>query len=278
MSLHETKVLNAIRCSKSAVIISQNLSPFLLQTVDEDEEFFEAPGVYSLYMTQDLEVTYKTPKPSVCMTWNGNKLKTFDGVSYSHELVCSHTLVQDFVDGTFNIILRACPYGSTQPCPHALEVFIQSEQFTFENVAGRVTMFTTKKEIPIPVQMTGLKVTRSGMDVRIVLEQIPITITWDSKVMYFLFHSIYQSSASVLPFSPPSFLRFSVFHEENDSVEIEFPSLKLFSAQKFVQIDTSESIWNRTAGLCGTMDGVMSNDFMSKDGGYHKVSLEHSLK
>lgn len=62
---------------------------------------------------------------------------------------------------------------------------MQNEQFTFENIGGRVTMFTTKKEIPIPVQMTGLKVTRSGMDVRIVLEQIPITITWDSKVMYF---------------------------------------------------------------------------------------------
>ena len=153
--------------------------------MDEDEEFFQAPGVYSLYMIQDLEVTYRTPKPSLCMTWNGNKIKTFDGVTFSHELICSHTLVQDFTDGTFNIILRACPFESTQPCPHALEVFLQNEQFTFENSGGQVKMFTTKKEIPIPVQMTGLKVTRSGMDVRIVLEQIPITITWDSKVMYF---------------------------------------------------------------------------------------------
>lgn len=137
-------------------------------------------------MIQDLEVTYKTPKPSVCMTWNGNKIKTFDGVTYSHELICSHTMVQDIVDGTFSIILRSCPYESIQPCPHALEIFMQNEQFTFESDGGRVKMFTTKKEIPIPVAMTGLKVTRSGMDVRIVLEQIPITITWDSKVMYFL--------------------------------------------------------------------------------------------
>jgi von Willebrand factor len=98
---------------------------------------------------------------------------------------CSHTMVQDFIDGTFNIILRACPFESTQPCPHALEVFMQNEQFTFEWADGRVKMFTTKKEILIPAQMTGLKVTRSGMDVRIVLEQIPITIRWDSKVKYF---------------------------------------------------------------------------------------------
>lgn len=190
-------------------------------TIDEDEEFFEAPGVYSMYMIQDLEVTYKTPKPSVCMTWNGKKFKTFDGVAYSHELICSHTLVQDLVDGTFSVIVRACPYDSGNNCPYALEIFIQNEQFTFEKVDGIVKMFTTKKEIPIPVQMTGLKVTRSGTDLRIVLEQIPLVIVWDSN--------------------------------------------------KFVQIDATESLWNRTAGLCGTLDGIMSNDFASKDGSSYKV-------
>lgn len=156
-----------------------------LQWVDE-EEFFETPDVYQLYsLSQGAEVTYRTPKPSVCITWNGNKIKTFDGVTYNHELICSHVLVQDYKDGTFNVILRSCPYDSTQPCPHALEVFLQNEQFTFENVGGEVKMFTTKKEIPIPVQIAGLKVTRSGLDVRILLEAIPLTITWDTKVMYF---------------------------------------------------------------------------------------------
>lgn len=182
-----------------------------MQTVDEDEEFFEAPGVYSLYMIQDLEITYKTPKPSLCMTWNGNKIKTFDGVTYSHELICSHTMVQDITDGTFSVILRACPYGATQPCPHSLEVFLQNEQFTFENTGGQVKMFTTKKEIPIPVQhLTGLKVTRSGMDVRIVLEQIPITITWDSKVMYFSLLPFNLSKS--ICYSPSTIVLFSCFH------------------------------------------------------------------
>jgi len=167
---------------------------------EEDDEFFQVPGVYSMYMSQDLEVTYRTPKASVCMTWNGNKLKTFDGVSYNHDLICSHTLVQDRIDGSFNVILRACAHNSVQPCPHALEVFMQSEQFTFESVGGQVKMFTTKKEIPIPVKMPGLKVTRSGLDVRIVLESIPLTITWDSKVIYF--RSI--SAAKLRNFSFPT--------------------------------------------------------------------------
>lgn len=153
------------------------------QTIDEveDEEFFEAPGVFSLYIQQP-GIAYRTPKPSTCLTWNGNKIKTFDGVSYSHELACSHTMVQDTFDGSFSIILRACPADSVQPCPHALEIFSQSEQYTFENADGRVRMFTTKKEIPIPVQMAGLRVSVSGLDVRIMLDQIPITVTWDSQV------------------------------------------------------------------------------------------------
>lgn len=158
---------------------------FPSQWVDE-EEFFETPDVYQLYSFEEgAEVTYRTPKPSVCITWNGNKIKTFDGVTFSHELICSHVLVQDYKDGTFSVILRSCPYDSVQPCPHALEVFLQNEQFTFENVGGKVKMFTTRKEIPIPVQIAGLKVTRSGLDVRILLEAIPLTITWDTQVMYF---------------------------------------------------------------------------------------------
>lgn len=151
---------------------------------EEDEHFFETPGVYSMYMSQDLEIKHRAPKPAICMLWNGNKIKTFDGVTFTHELFCSHVLVQDYRDGTFNVILRSCPYGSTQPCPHALEIFIQTEQFTFENVNGQVKMFTTKKEFPIPVQISGLKVTRSGLDVRIVVESIQLTIIWDTKVMY----------------------------------------------------------------------------------------------
>lgn len=74
---------------------------------------------------------------------------------------------------------------------------MQSEQYTFEDGGGgEVKMFAAKKTFPIPVQMPGLKVTRSGTDVRIVLEQIPITITWDSKVMYFFSFDLYPVGKS----------------------------------------------------------------------------------
>lgn len=164
---------------------------FFLKTFSaEEEEFFEAPGVFTMYVSQglsvegDSSVTHIIPKAASCMTWNGNKVTTFDGVTYSNDLACSHTLVQDYIDGTFNIILRSCPFDSPQPCAHALEVFIQNEQYTFEKTNGQVRMFTTKKQISIPAQISGLKVSRSGVDIRIILEAIPITIIWNSEVSF----------------------------------------------------------------------------------------------
>ena len=135
-------------------------------------------------MSQNLSIKHKTPKASVCMTWNGNKVTTFDGVTYSNDLICSHTLVHDYIDGTFNIILRSCPYDSPQPCAHALEIFTQNQQYTFEKIKGQVKMSGKKGQISIPVQMPGLKVSRSGQEVRIVLETIAMTIIWNSEVSF----------------------------------------------------------------------------------------------
>lgn len=130
-------------------------------------------------------------------------------------------LVKDYIDGTFSVILRSCPHDSVQPCPHAIDVFLQTQKYTFENIDGQVKLTTTKKQIPIPVQMAGLKVTRSGLDIRIHLESVPLTIIWD--------------------------------------------------AQKFVQVEITPSVWNRTGGLCGTFDGNPRNEFMSKDLNYQKL-------
>jgi hypothetical protein len=34
----------------------------------------------------------------------------------------------------------------------------------------------------------------------------------------------------------------------------------------FLQVDVSEHLWSRTAGLCGTLDGVSNNDMVCRDG------------
>lgn len=100
----------------------------------EDEfENMEIPGIYSLYLSSDVNYKIRTPKPAICMTWNGNKVKTFDGLMYDSNLYCSHILVQDYVDGSFSVILRSCPFEADISCSNALEVFLQDLRYTFDN-------------------------------------------------------------------------------------------------------------------------------------------------
>lgn len=47
---------------------------------------------------------------------------------------------------------------------------------------------------------------------------------------------------------------------------------------QMVIIEVSAGLWNRTAGLCGTLDQIAENDFASKDGSVHKVSVNFKYK
>lgn len=107
---------------------------------DEDggSEFYngmQAIGVQSLYISSGLTVKHRIPKPATCTTWNGNKVKTFDGLIYTHNLRCSHTLIQDKIDGSFSIVLRACSDQNPQPCPHALEIMMSNTKYVLESLS-----------------------------------------------------------------------------------------------------------------------------------------------
>lgn len=152
---------------------------------NQDYSQMQLGGVYSMYLTKGVDVAFKTPKSSVCMTWNGNKIKTFDGLIYTTPLYCSHTLIQDKVDGTFSVVLRSCPFDAIQPCPHSLVIFLQNLKYTFEEKGGTIKLFTPKKELPIPAQLSGLRVTMVGHKIKIILEAVGATIYWDTKVCFF---------------------------------------------------------------------------------------------
>lgn len=87
---------------------------------------------------------------------------------------------------------------------------------------GMVRLFTTKKQLPIPAQLPGMRVTLVGHRLNIGLDAIGLTIGWDG--------------------------------------------------YKLVTIEATAGLWNRTAGLCGTLDQNINNDFMSKDGTLHKMA------
>lgn len=159
------------------------------------------------------------------MTWNGNKVKTFDGLSYAHPLQCSYTLVQDSVLGSYSIVLRGCPQERDQiECSVALQMYIGDEIYTIERrkTDGTMCLFTTKKELPLPMQMLGIRANIVGNHVKVHLEVIGLTIIWDMEQM--------------------------------------------------VTIEASVALFNRTAGLCGTLDQNPNNDFRLKTGATVKTT------
>lgn len=92
-------------------------------------------GVQSIYLSSDLTIKHRMPKAATCITWNGYKVKTFDGLIYAHNLRFSHTLVQDKIDGTFGIVLRACPSDSNGPIPYVLEIMMSNTKYTLQNMS-----------------------------------------------------------------------------------------------------------------------------------------------
>lgn len=106
---------------------------------DEGGEAYDgmqAIGVQSIYISSGLTVKHRVPKPATCTTWNGNKVKTFDGLIYNHNLRCSHTLVQDKIDGTFSVVLRACSSSQNKTCPHALEIMFSNTKYVLESIGA----------------------------------------------------------------------------------------------------------------------------------------------
>lgn len=114
---------------------------------DEEEEYEEyedgeseaanelhAIGVESMYLSSDLTIKHRVPKAATCITWNGNKIKTFDGLVFNANMRCSHTLVKDRLDGTFSIVLRACANNKAEPCPHSIEIMMSNTKYIIENL------------------------------------------------------------------------------------------------------------------------------------------------
>lgn len=86
-----------------------------------------------------------------------------------------------------------------------------------------MVLFKEDREMAIPMQIMGLRISKVGLTFKISLELIGVTIYWD--------------------------------------------------AQRSMNIEATAALFNRTAGLCGTLDQDITNDFASKDRTVHKVRI-----
>lgn len=52
---------------------------------------------------------------------------------------------------------------------------------------GNIRLFTPKKQLPIPSQLSGMRVTLIGHKLNIILETVGIVIHWDVSIFSFYF-------------------------------------------------------------------------------------------
>lgn len=105
-----------------------------------------------------------------------------------------------------------------------------SIEWEFISLFSDGSVVLTKDSVPLPIPtvgVMGMRVTKNGLNYKINLELIGLTMYWDGDHM--------------------------------------------------LTIEATAGLFNRTAGLCGTLDQSIENDFMSKDGKLHKVRFEEGF-
>lgn len=202
----------------------KNRGYYEIETEDEEEEEV-ANGIYSMYVSGGSDVLTRTPTGATCMTWNGNKVKTFDGLVYTSALRCSHTLIQDVIDGAFSVIYRTCPVVASRCNSTAVEIIIDNARFTFEVNGNGLEVRSADRKLPLPIQRPEIRARMLGNKLLVQMDSCAITIHWN--------------------------------------------------LDQQITIEATAALWNRTGGLCGTLDQDVSNDLRSKDGTIVKVEMTY---
>lgn len=162
------------------------------------------------------------PKPKTCFTWSGAHYKTFDDRIYSFDSDCAHTLLQETQDGICTIVVLngpGCKSGSSSRCIKIIKLFVHDKEYTLtSNEMGMSVFSNSKRSLPIPVYLPGLRVDKSAHFTIVSLDSLGMKLKWDGALL--------------------------------------------------LQIEASESMWNKTTGLCGTMNDDQNDEFLTKSGSY----------
>ncbi|KAJ8974052.1 hypothetical protein NQ317_002298, partial [Molorchus minor] len=133
---------------------------------------------------QTVTVEQKLPKPGTCFHWGGTHYKTFDGKVYSFESKCSHILVRDAVDDTFSIVTQNhedC-YFNPIYCHKLVKIYLQDKQYFLKRSPdGQPIFASTKKTLPVPGQLPGIRVEMSAHHIVVSLDSLGVKIRWDGQ-------------------------------------------------------------------------------------------------
>ncbi|KAG6461849.1 hypothetical protein O3G_MSEX012891 [Manduca sexta] len=121
-----------------------------------------------------------TPKGGTCMTWAGVHYKTFDGVIYSFESPCQHVLVQDSKEHKFKIAVKHGDCKTPVNCPSELTIYLEDKPYILAvGEDGSVVFRTTRRLIPIPASLPGIRVAMPSDYIQVNLDNMGVTIKWD---------------------------------------------------------------------------------------------------
>ncbi|KAH8413492.1 hypothetical protein KR009_011769 [Drosophila setifemur] len=140
----------------------------------EDPDADDIDGCYRLRPRPSKDVIV-APVPTVCSSWNGRNIRTFDGLLYRLSLNCAHTLVNDKIYGAFHVSVRS----NSAQSPLILQIQWQSVQYTLENLNGTVTLSTPEKRLSLPAQVLGMKVVPFAQHIEVELESVGLQLVWD---------------------------------------------------------------------------------------------------
>ncbi|KAJ8725925.1 hypothetical protein PYW08_004108 [Mythimna loreyi] len=122
-----------------------------------------------------------TPKGGTCLSWAGVHYKTFDGKIYSFQSPCQHILARDAKEHTYSVEVKHGVCKNSAYCPSELTVYLD-DKFYVLNVGedGSVVFRNSKRLIPMPASLPGIRVAMPSDFVLINLDAVGVTIKWDT--------------------------------------------------------------------------------------------------
>ncbi|XP_072943853.1 hemocytin-like [Epargyreus clarus] len=316
------------------IVITPSNHPNPIYTIDnnktappsESSSLGRPHNPHQVVVVQDL-----TPRGGSCLTWAGMHYKTFDGKIYSFESPCQHILLRDADEHKYTIAIRQSDCKSKDYCPSEITVYLEDKMYVL-NIAedGSVVFRSTKRMIPIPATLPGLRVAMPSDHVLVTLDALGVTLKWDTNVSVVTSEDgavVFRSTKRMIPI--PATLpglrvampsdhvlvtldalgvtlkwdtNVSVVTSEDGAVVFRstkrmipipatLPGLRVampsdhvlvtldalgvtlkWDTNNVVVIEGSVLLWNKTEGLCGTLDGNPENDMKIKDGSVAKTT------
>nr|XP_053625822.1 hemocytin isoform X2 [Plodia interpunctella] len=123
-----------------------------------------------------------SPKGGTCLTWAGVHYKTFDGKIYSFQSPCQHILVRDAIDHKYTIAVRHGECKDKVFCPSELTIYLEDKPYILAvGEDGTVAFRSTKRMIPMPASLPGIRVAMPGDFVLVNLDAAGVTVKWDTE-------------------------------------------------------------------------------------------------